>query len=545
MKPQYTPHDLKHAIYEAEVLQGASVRSIASDYAIPPSTLRDRLNGRTDAVSAQLPRQKLSPDQERWLVDWILEEHSLWRAPSHAMVRDMANCIARANGDDVPVGKNWINGFKARNPIITTLIGRSLDKERVNGSDKSTLEGFFVLLKAIVSEHRIKPSNIWNMDEHGLRQGSRSNGKVLGPVTKSGSKRTYVKEPGTTDWVSILECASAEGRSIKPLVIFKGAGLHSTWFPVDNAPDWHYTVSENGWTSNDIGLQWLETKFLPESTPDDPSDWRLLICDGHGSHATIDFMWMAKTNRIFVIYLPPHTSHLLQPLDLSFFGPLKQNYRRELDRLSALSDAAPVKRDRFLTLYAESRGRVTADYITIGFRTAGIHPYNPRKVLDSSQLPCNKKAIVPPTTPSPPRKRKRSPIVRTPSKPQEIPRLLANMTDGQGSRAQRQVQKVLMKGWSQQSTELAAAEARIAKLEAQVEDLKPNKRTKVKVDLNVSFAELDDIKVAQERSQKALARGGLRRGRGATARSARGRGRGGRRGKSSGWLGRLSSFIFR
>jgi hypothetical protein len=101
-----------------------------------------------------------------------------------------------------------------------------------------------------------------------------------------------------------------------------------------------------------------------------------------------------------------------------------------------------------------------------------------------------------------------------------------------------------MKGWSQKSTDLAAAEERIARLEAQVEDLKPNKRTKVKVDLNISFAELDDIKVAQEQSQKALAKGERREGRGATTRSARGRGRGGRRGKSLGWLGRLSSFIF-
>ena len=69
MKPQYSPHDLKHAMYEAEVLQGTSVRSIALDYAIPPSTLRNRLNGRTDAVSAQLPRWKLSLDQEKWLAD--------------------------------------------------------------------------------------------------------------------------------------------------------------------------------------------------------------------------------------------------------------------------------------------------------------------------------------------------------------------------------------------------------------------------------------------------------------------------------------------
>ena len=130
MKSQYTPRDLKHAIYEAEVLQGASVRSIASGYTIPPSTPRDRLNGRTDAISAQLPRRILSIDQERWLADWIGQSRNMAFDGLQAMqlYAKLANCIAHVNGDNVPVGKNWINGFKARNPTSTTLIGHSLDK---------------------------------------------------------------------------------------------------------------------------------------------------------------------------------------------------------------------------------------------------------------------------------------------------------------------------------------------------------------------------------------------------------------------------------
>lgn len=546
MSPQYTRTDIAYAIHEVELSEHVSIRSIANGHAIPPSTLQGRLNGATDAVSAQVSRQKLSPDQEKWLAQWIIEEHSLWRAPSHPVVRDMANCIARVNGDHVPVGKNWITGFKTRNPIITTLIGRSLDKARVNGSDKATLSGFFALLQTVVKQYHIKPQNIWNMDEHGLRQGSCSNGRVLGPVTKSGSKRTYVEQPGTTDWVSIIECVSAAGRYTKPLIIFKGANLQSTWFPIDNRPDWHYTVSENGWTSNAIGLQWLETKFLPESAPANPSEWRLLICDGHGSHATIDFMWMAKTNHVFILYLPSHTSHLLQPLDLSFFGPLKQKYRIELHRLAALSNSAPVKRAQFITLYKEARAAINDTHITTGFRTAGIHPYNPRKVLDSSQLPCNQRAIDVTLTPSPdrlPLKRKRSPVVRTPTKPQEIPSLLAGLTNKSTTRQSRVVQKTLMKGWSAQSTKRAAAEAKVAKLETIIEELQPKKRTKLKIDLNVSFAEVDDIEDAQDRSRKALEREQQRKQRRATSGPTKARVRRERSSKSSGWIGRITSLF--
>ena len=58
-----------------------------------------------------------------------------------------------------------------------------------------------------------------------------------------------------------------------------------------------------------------------------PGDWRLLILDGHGSHTTPEFMVECFSNKIWLVFLPAHTSHVLQPLDVGVFSALKRYYR--------------------------------------------------------------------------------------------------------------------------------------------------------------------------------------------------------------------------
>jgi len=41
----------------------------------------------------------------------------------------------------------------------------------------------------------------------------------------------------------------------------------------------------------------------------------MLICDGHDSHITGDFIGHCMDNDILLMILPPHSSHLTQPLD--------------------------------------------------------------------------------------------------------------------------------------------------------------------------------------------------------------------------------------
>jgi hypothetical protein len=41
--------------------------------------------------------------------------------------------------------------------------------------------------------------------------------------------------------------------------------------------------------------------FILYTKPSNPNDWRLLICDGHGLHATLEFRYICFKNNITVM----------------------------------------------------------------------------------------------------------------------------------------------------------------------------------------------------------------------------------------------------
>ena len=51
--------------------------------------------------------------------------------------------------------------------------------------------------------------------------------------------------------------------------------------------------------------------------------------DGHSSHFNPEAIAVAAKEKIAIFCRPPHTTHIAQPLDVSFFfGPLKQHWAR-------------------------------------------------------------------------------------------------------------------------------------------------------------------------------------------------------------------------
>jgi hypothetical protein len=75
-------------------------------------------------------------------------------------------------------------------------------------------------------------------------------------------------------------------------------------------------------------MKWEQfSQFLDHFIAVKPSDPAILILDGHGSHCS-DPPTLEKTiaNNVFLLRLPPHSTHKLQPLDVAFFGALKLFY---------------------------------------------------------------------------------------------------------------------------------------------------------------------------------------------------------------------------
>jgi hypothetical protein len=80
--------------------------------------------------------------------------------------------------------------------------------------------------------------------------------------------------------------------------------------------------------------------------------------------------------------MPPHTSHLLQSLDVGVFGPLKHAYRKLIEGLMVAGNNHINKQD-FLHLYPTARAQVfTASNIRSGFAGAGLKPLDQDRALE-------------------------------------------------------------------------------------------------------------------------------------------------------------------
>ena len=61
--------------------------------------------------------------------------------------------------------------------------------------------------------------------------------------------------------------------------------------------------------------------------------YRLLIIDGYKSYNLLQFTNYCKENKIITLYIPLYLSHILQPLDVGCFLPLKRAYRCQVKKL--------------------------------------------------------------------------------------------------------------------------------------------------------------------------------------------------------------------
>ena len=387
----YTEQDIHDAIEKYD--RGKqSIRNIAKEFGIPYPTLWHRLSGTQSHQDASEWQQSLSRIQEDRLTEWVLTQAALGVPVTHAQIRLFGNRILETQETpEIRLGKRWIARFLTRNPVLQTQRARRIDSVRVNGATGPVIQSWFLLLQ-IPAVKKILPANRYNADEYGQMEGQGVNGLVVG---RSGTRTVQRKDPGSRAWTSFIECISALGVILPPAVIYRGGDVQQQWFPVekDEFKDWLFTATDNGWTNQVVALEWLQRVFIPRTRPQDPTQARLLILDGHNSHTSDDFMWNCFDNNIYVVYLPAHTSHVLQPLDLSVFSPLKHAYRKHLNNINTWAESTVVGKQIMLDCILRARREaVTAQNARARWKATGLWPVSMAKPLMSRLLLENSKS---------------------------------------------------------------------------------------------------------------------------------------------------------
>ena len=134
----------------------------------------------------------------------------------------------------------------------------------------------------------------------------------------------------------MVECVCTDRGSILPFIILKGKKVISLWIPRATLDmNWHFGASQMGRISNVLGFEWLLCVFDPVTRQKlEGDDTHLLICDGNDSHISAKFLPHCIENNVCLFLLLLHSSHLIQPLDVIIFSPLKTAVLVDLDWLS-------------------------------------------------------------------------------------------------------------------------------------------------------------------------------------------------------------------
>jgi hypothetical protein len=350
---------------------------VALKYGCSRSTVSRRWRGVTRSkTTGDQEKQVIPPQQELELVQYITDLHVNGLAPTREMIQNFGSEVAgRA------VSMSWVDRFLHRNhDHLTVRWAPPLDRARQQADSIEKYDSYFDLLHDKMEEYEIEQRLTFNMDEKGFMLGVQSKSKrVFSKVVwvKDGAKAPI--QDGNREWTTIIPTICADGTTLFTSIIYPSEGfdLYDSW--VEDIPPEDTTINlsstPTGWTNNKLGLAWLK-RFHLATKEKARRSWRLLICDGHGSHMTMEFLAYAVSKRILVMVFPSHSTHTLQPLDVGLFGPLQRAYSSELSWFQQRSQGLlDVKKADFYgffkTAYASS---FTEKNIISSFGATGIWP---------------------------------------------------------------------------------------------------------------------------------------------------------------------------
>jgi hypothetical protein len=255
--------------------------------------------------------------------------------------------------------------------------------ERHENNIYNKITHWFEVIREVLQDPATLPENVYNMDETGVMLCMLGSIQVL--VSKD-DPRDYRGAGVKRTMVTAIECISANGRSLLPIIIWPATTYRSNWttFPT---PGWHYACSESGYTDSKISLEWLKRVFNPQTKVQANGKPRVLICNGFGTHETLEALEFCFENNIILCRLPSHTSHKLQPCNVGVFASLKEAYRDKANRLFR-GGANTVGKQHFTSLYSPAREKAfTKRNITAGWAACGLFPFNPDRVLRVTPKP--------------------------------------------------------------------------------------------------------------------------------------------------------------
>ena len=372
----------------ADVLKnGTKIRTAARNFGVSKTTL-DRHIKKFNSIAQSADfvyeakydvKKVFNKDQELEIVDYVKQAAKLHYGLTKKDVLKLAYDYGKANNMDLPknwestksAGFMWLRGLRKRHPSLSLRKPEATSLSRATSFNKENIALFFKNLKEVILRYKFSPDKIFNLDETGIST-------VHVPpkiMCEKGSKQVGSLTSGERGVnVTMIVSINAIGNHVPPMFIFPR--VHFKQHMLIGAPAGSIGgANPSGWSNEHFFVDYLN--HFVKSVKPSLNDPVLLIIDNHESHITIQAIDFAKQNGVVILTLPPHTSHKMQPLDRTVFGPFKTYYNVSLNewmlenpgKSVTIYDIAPIVGKVFNKAFTKSN-------IEKGFMVTGIYPLN-------------------------------------------------------------------------------------------------------------------------------------------------------------------------
>lgn len=404
---QYAAEDLKKALDAID--GGMPILKASKIFNIPRTTLTYKHKGIYPKQCRKGPPTNLTPGEEKSLVKWLDHIGDCGFPATKTQLLDSVEMLMKEfnrpnNFINNRPGNKWYSCFMNRHPELSVRMSQNISEANIRNWF-GEIENY---LKNNNFYHILNDSKrVFNADETAFF----FNPKIKKVIVKRGESAVYnFINNNEKECLTTLITANAAGQLAPPMVIFPYIRIPS--HIISSMPsEWGVGRSSSGWMTGQSFYEYITNVFYRWLLKQNIPLPIILFVDGHVSYLTLSLSEFCTEKGIVIIALYPNSTHILQPMDVSVFHPLKSGWRESVHKWKFEHDGQPIKRENFAPMLHEVLLKyIKPETIANGFRACGIVPFDPSNInfkkffksveTINSDLPSSKKTSKKDLTPN-------------------------------------------------------------------------------------------------------------------------------------------------
>lgn len=380
----YSEQAMKLAI-EA-VKRGESALSVSKQFNVPRSTLVNKIKGKSPVGRRMGPAPIFGDKGEEMLVNWIkglaVRGFPIWKEDLVCSVEQIIKDLKLPNNftNNRP-GRKWLFLFFKRHPECAMRTVEKLSRIRAEVTEEKVRNWFNEVTEYLEVENLLHvmtdSSRIYNLDETAFMLCPRSE-KVIG-IRGQKNVCEVVTAP-EKESITVLSNVCADGKIAPTMIVFPGMRLPQG-IKLSVPDSWAISRSEKGWMNGEVFFEYVANIFYPWLLEQNTNFPIVLFLDGHSSHLTYHLSKFCSDKQIVLVALYPNSTHVLQPLDVAIFKPLKQSWSRKVHDWRMKHCHEHLTKYIFAPMLKEVLDQSLKEKtVQNGFRKCGLFPWDQNAV---------------------------------------------------------------------------------------------------------------------------------------------------------------------